>query len=294
MEGHEQEATVLFADLCGSTQLYDRLGDHRAHAIVTRCLATMAGATQAQGGTVIKTIGDEVMATFPTPNAAAQAAADMQQAISGHVVDGRPLAIRVGFHAGTVLVDEADVFGDAVNLAARIANQAKASQILTTGSTVERLEGAARKLCRQIDLAEVRGKQGQFAIHELVWQPEGATILRTPWATPQRASSRIAFTCGPSRLELGENDPVLTIGRSDNNDLVLPEAIVSRLHARIEYRNGRVVLVDQSANGTYVIPDGANPILVHRDNHVLTGAGMLCLGEPPSAESRVLVRYAPA
>jgi adenylate cyclase len=288
------ERTILFADLCGSTELYDQLGDARARAIVGRCVAAMTNATQHHGGTVVKTIGDEVMAMFVTPNAAAEAACEMQEIISGMVVDGRPLAIHIGFHCGSPLIDDTDVFGDTVNLAARMANQAKSSQIVTTSATVAQLSGKSRDMCRQVDLTEVQGKHGQIAIYELVWAPEGATVIRAPWATPRRASDRFAFTAGGSRLELGESDPVLTIGRAEENDLVVRNPVVSRLHARIEHRNGRVVLIDQSANGTYVFADGGEQTYVHRDNHVLTGSGTLGLGEAVSSASELLVRYEPA
>jgi adenylate cyclase len=290
----EAQLAVLFADVCGSTQLYETLGDTRARAIVARCIAAMADITRRHGGTVIKTIGDEVMATFPTADAAAEAASAMQQGITGQMaVDGRPLAIRIGFHVGAALLEEADVFGDAVNLSSRVAAQAKAGQILTTGATVARFGEPARNASRQIDLAQLRGKQQQIAIFELVWKTEDATLMRAPWTAQQRATGRLAFMCGGSLLELGEGYPTLTIGRDEQNDLVLRSPIVSRLHARIEYRRGRFVLTDQSANGTYVVADDGTKAYVHRDDHVLAGAGTLGLGEAVTPGSEVLVRYQP-
>jgi len=291
----EAQLAVLFADVCGSTQLYETLGDTRARAIVARCIAAMADVTRRHGGTVVKTIGDEVMATFPTADAAGDAAVAMQQGITGQMaVDGRPLAIRIGFHVGAALLEEADVFGDAVNLASRVAAQAKPGQILTTGATAALLAEPARSACRQIDLAQLRGKQQQIAIFELVWRTEDATLMRAPWTAQQPAAAgRLAFLCGGSLLELGEGYPTLTIGRDEQNDLVLRSPIVSRLHARIEYRRGRFVLTDQSANGTYVVADDGTKTYVHRDDHVLTGAGTLGLGEAVAPGSEVLVRYQP-
>jgi len=290
----EVQLAVLFADVSGSTQLYETLGDVRARCIVARCIAVMTEATRRHGGALVKTIGDEVMTTFPDAAAAAEAACEMQKGITGEmVVEGRPLAIRVGFHFGPTLFEEADVFGDAVNLAARLTNLAKSGQILTTSATLERLTGPQRKSCRQIGLTQVRGKRDQVAIHEVVWNAEGATIMRAPWATQHRAGGRLVFTAGGTRLELGEGHPSLTIGRADQNDLVVRQPVVSRLHARIEYRNGRFVLTDLSANGTYVASDGGGGTYVHRDNQVLTGSGTLGLGEAVSAESLTRVRFEP-
>ena len=290
----EAQLAVLFADVCGSTQLYETLGDTRARAIVARCVAAMAELTRRHAGTVVKTIGDEVMATFPSADAAADAASAMQHAITGQMaVDGRPLAIRIGFHFGPALLEDADVFGDAVNVPSRVAGEAKAGQILTTGATVALLGEPARNACRQIDLAQLRGKQQQIAIFELVWRTEDVTLMRTPFSAEQRAAGRLAFMCGGSLLELGEGYPMLTIGRDEQNDLVVRSPIVSRLHARIEYRRGRFVLTDQSANGTYVLADDGTKVFVHREDHVLTGSGTLGLGEAATPGSEVLVRYQP-
>ncbi len=290
----EAQLAVLFADVSGSTQLYDTLGDVRARTIVARCIAVMTEVTHRHGGTLVKTIGDEVMTIFPDAAAAAEAACEMQEGITGAmVIEGRPLAIHVGFHFGPTLLEEADVFGDAVNLAARMASQAKSGQILTTGATVESLTGPRRKSCRQIDLTQVKGKREEIAIHEVVWQAEEATMVRAPWATLHRAEGRLVLTAGGTRLELGEGHPSLTIGRADQNDLVVHHPLVSRLHARIDYRNGRFMLTDLSVNGTYVVADGGGSGYVHRDSQELTGAGMLGLGEAISPDSLAGVRYEP-
>lgn len=173
-----------------------------------------------------------------------------------------------------------------INVPARIANQAKARQILTTGPTVAHLSGYLRESCRQIDLAQVRGKQERLAIYELVWETEGATFMQEPWSTERHGGARLILTGGGTRLELGDALPTMTIGRAEQNDLVVRHPVVSRLHARIEYRNGRFVLTDQSVNGTFVAIDGDGTIYVHRDHYVLIGSGSLGLGQGV-AEARV-------
>ena len=279
----EGQLAVLFADICGSTQLYDVLGDIRARGIVARCIAVMAEATRRFGGTLVKTTGDGVMSTFADPTAAAEAACTMQEGVTGQmVVDGRPLAIRIGFQFGHTLWEESDVFGDAVNLGARLANEAKPGQTLTTGFTVQQLEVSRRESCRQIDMTEVKGKREQMAIYEVLWITEGVTLMQAPWATQRRAAGIMAFTNGGTRLYLGDGYPSLTIGRADQNDLVVRQPVVSRLHARVDFRNGRFVLTDLSANGTYIVTNTGTGSYLHRDNLELTGAGMLGLGESAS------------
>ena len=290
----EKPLAVLFADVSGSTQLYEILGDVRARGIIAHCIALMSDVTHRHGGTLVKTMGDEVMATFPDADAATEAACEMQESITGQMmVEGRRLAIRVGFHFGPTLCEAADVFGDTVNLAARLANQAKSGQILTSGATVDQLTGSRRTACRQIDFTEVRGKREQIEIHEIVWRASDATLMRAPWATERRTSGRLLFVAGGTRLELGEGHPSLTIGRADQNDLVVRNPLVSRLHSRIEYRNGRFVLTDLSANGTYVMSDEGSESYVHRDNKELIGSGTLGLGETVSPGSPTTVRFEP-
>jgi len=116
------DLAVLFADVSGSTRLYETLGDERALATVGQCLALVREACDGHSGRVIKTIGDEVMAVFALADQAAQAAAAMQARVSTEpFAVGQRIAIRVGFHFGPALETDSDVFGDSVNVAARLA-----------------------------------------------------------------------------------------------------------------------------------------------------------------------------
>ncbi len=288
----EAEIAVLLADISGSTQLYTSLGDVQAREIVARCLAIMRDVTRGHGGTAVKTMGDGVMSSFPSPEAAAEAARAMQHRITGKMTAaGRPIAIHIGVHYGHALIERHDIFGDAVNLLARITEQAKPGQILITDGAVTRLPKALRDACREIYLAPLRGRREQAAIHELVWDATDATLMQAPSAREQHSGTGLLLVRGDWRVTLHEGCPTLTIGRAEQNDLMVPHAVVSRLHACIDCRNGRFVLTDQSANGTYVATDGGGEILVHRDSHVLTGAGILSLGEALVPGSAVQIGY---
>jgi adenylate cyclase len=284
---------VLFADLCGSTGLYEALGDARARAVVARCTEIMAEATRCCRGILVKTIGDAVMASFSSADAAADAAAAMQEAITGRLmVDGRPIAIRVGFHVGSALVEEADLFGDAVNLPARLAGEAKAGQILISAATAAELTGRHRQCCRRLALARIRGKQQPIPLYELVWRPEDATEMREPRGAGEPAGGRLLVAAGGSVVEIGDLLPTVTIGRAQQNDIVVRSPLVSRLHARIDYRHGRFVLTDMSANGTWIVPEQGAAAFLHRDSEVLGGSGVLGLGEAACPEAPGAVRYA--
>ena len=152
--GKDIELAILFADVVGSTRLYELMGDLRARDMVSICIDVMRSATEQRHGTVIKTMGDEVMATFPSADEALNAAAQMQQQISTHAqlkVDGQPVAIRIGCHFGPVVLESRDVFGSTVHTANRMTSQAKAGQIITTAATIEHLSPEWRAACRLID-----------------------------------------------------------------------------------------------------------------------------------------------
>ncbi len=132
------EVAIVFADVVGSTQLYDKFGDEKASATVADCLEIMKDATHQCNGTVIKTIGDEVMSTFPTVDEAMQAAVLMQSRISAESkkADAIPVSIRIGCHFGPVVQEQNDIFGAAVHTANRMTSQAKSRQIVISGDTV--------------------------------------------------------------------------------------------------------------------------------------------------------------
>lgn len=289
---YEQQLVTLFADISGSSQLYDSLGDVRASEIVGQCVAIMTNVTLRHGGTLLRTIGDEVLTTFPGVEAAASAACAMQENVNNKAFDaGRHVAIRVGFHFGSLLLKDGELYGDAVNLARHVTNQAKPGQILTTESTVAQLPELARALYRQIDVAQVKGKREEVAIFELIWQAEFATAMSVAWTDRLNQRFRLALFTDEVRVELGQDHTTASIGRADANDLVLPFPTVSRLHARVVYNKGRFHLTDLSFNGTYFLSDDGNSGYLHRDTRELIGCGMLGLGEAISPDSLAKVRF---
>jgi len=152
-------AAVLFADIAGSTKLYEALGDGPAKSLIDEALAALRGITERHRGRVIKTIGDEVMCLFADAERGFLAATDMQTVVNALVVvKGVKRMIRVGFHAGPVIEEKGDVFGDTVNVAARMAGLAKGMQIMTTRATVDALPAALRASTRPIAALAVKGK----------------------------------------------------------------------------------------------------------------------------------------
>ena len=282
------EVAILFADVVGSTQLYDKFGDTKASETVAQCLEVMKDSTYQFNGTVIKTIGDEVMATFPTVDEAMGAAVMMQSRItSDNRQEGRiPVSIRIGCHYGPVVQEQNDIFGAAVHTANRMTSQAKAKQIIISGGTVEKMKPDLRKQTRQIDVATVRGKLDEVALYELLWNPEEATsMLPTIEWENQRKASRLMLNFRGQNVEISEKRKSVIMGRADDNDLVIKGNLISRIHAKVEMRRGKFMLVDQSTNGTFVQNIQGEETFVRRDSTELHGEGTIGLGraEPPGS-----------
>ena len=285
------ELAILFADVVGSTRLFESLGDQRARAMVAICIDVMRTATEQHHGTVIKTIGDEVMATFPTADDALNAAGQMQKQITAHAelkMDGQPVAIRIGCHFGPVVLETRDVFGASVHTANRMTSQAKAGQIITTSATVERLSPEWRASVRQIDIAMIRGQGGEMALYEVLWQTEDVTSMLPAIALntrDQRRTLRLRVTVADREAIVDQLHPQVVIGRADESDLIVRGNLISRLHARIEFNRNRFMLTDQSTNGTFVQIVGQEEAFVRRDTIPIKGEGMIGLGKVPDGES---------
>jgi adenylate cyclase len=282
---------VLFADVSGSTRLYEAVGDVDALATIGRCLSLVRAACEGQGGRVVKTIGDEVMAVFPTADQAAEAAAEMQARVFEQPPAGRVrLAIRVGFHVGPAIEVDGDVFGDSVNVAARMAALAKGEQVILSGQTADALTPLLRSRVREIDSLTVKGKHKDIGIFELIWQAseDDLTALLT---RPARPPARIRLRHGSREIELGEVHSTLALGRDPQNDVVIADRMASRMHARIERHRDKFVLVDQSSNGTYVTVDGEPEIELRREEMILRGRGHLSFGHAYQDDSGEVLAF---
>ena len=288
--------TILFVDVCGSTQLYETLGNARAQAIIAKTLDVLSRAATRHVGTIIKTIGDEVMCSFTTARDAAHAAVDMQrsvkQAAALEDLGIKSLAVRVGFHSGPVISHAADVFGDTVNVAARVVAHAKPGQILVAKQTVRKLPRDVAASMRFVGSTPVKGKKEVVDLYELIWERENLTLVQdVPSAEPPPENIRLTATLGSQTVELGQSRTVLHLGRGPENEFVVADPLASRMHARIEFRRDRFVLVDQSLNGTFVQIVGAPETVLRRDEMVLNSSGLISLGKSTAAQQQLCVRF---
>jgi len=289
------EVAILFADVVGSTQLYDKFGDTKASETVAACLDVMKDATQQFNGTVIKTIGDEVMATFPTVDEAMSASILMQGRITAdNKQEGRiAVSIRIGCHFGPVVQEQNDIFGAAVHTANRMTSQAKSRQIVISGETVMKMSDKFKELTRQIDVATVRGKLDEVALYELLWNPDEATSMLPTIALEgqDRKASRVLLSFRGQNIEVSDQRKSVTLGRAEDNDLVIKGNLISRIHAKVEMRRGKIIVVDQSTNGTFLLNVQGEESFVRRDSTQLIGEGTIGLGRAEQPGASLAIHY---
>lgn len=295
--GKDAEVAILFADVVGSTQLYEELGDSAARDMVRSSVEIMRATTEENNGKVIKTIGDEVMATFDKADDAIAAARKMQEEIlaaSDLEHDQGHVAIRVGCHFGAVVQEERDIFGEAVHTANRMTSQAKAHQIITTLATVEQLSPEWRSTARQIDIASVRGKSEEVVLFEIVWQPDEVTSMlpTMPWSNDSsKTQRRLSLRSNGKEVTVGGGRKSVTLGRADENDVVVKGNLISRVHARVESSRDKFTLTDESTNGTFVQTSDGEAMFVRRDSTVLAGEGVIGLGRVAQPGTSLAIHY---
>ena len=278
--GEGVQQAVLFADIAGSTKLYEVLGDTEAKRLIDEVLIALTALTKRHGGRVVKTIGDEVMCVFANAEKGFHAATDMQNKVdSMPVVSGTKRRIRVGFHAGTVIEEAGDVFGDTVNVAARMSGLARGLPIMTTRITVNTLPGYLRGFTRDIAALSVKGKADDMAVCEVLWQDEGdLTMTVAALSVHAVSTAEVVLKHGEQELVLNAKRNGAALGRDPGSDIVVTDTKASRHHARIEKRRDKFFLADQSTNGTFVKFAGEAEIGLRREEIMLRGTGRILFG----------------
>lgn len=274
---------VLFADISGSSALYKRRGNEQAKQIIDQIVAELSMLSQQNSGTVVKTIGDEIMARFDDPINAYNAARSIQSHYAG-----KNLSIRIGMAYGHTLLDNNDVFGDTVNDAAYIAHIARGEQILMNDSLFESLPDTMSGDCQEFDKVRIKGESHTRTIYRVDWEDttaEDACATKLFTSKGFEDLSKNAFLT----INLGEYEVTITqqqipfkIGRAATGDmdLQIESNMASRYHCDITFQHGKFILVDHSTNGTYVKEDGHQAVYLRREEFPLTGNGVISIGGP--------------
>ena len=288
------QCAIMFADIAGSTRLYNQLGDDKAEFIISTRLAIMCSITANNNGRVIKNIGDEIMCQFPSAEDAALAATEMhvKKVISDN---SEPLNIRIGLHFGNTIEKNNDIFGDAVNIAARMAAIAKANQSITTESFVQLLSSNSKSKTRLFDSARVKGIAEEMKIYQLLWEEGNVTTFATAQHIQQISKAKVSIILrfnGEERIYTDRDIiTAISIGRDVSRDITIDATFASRSHVNLEFRRGKFVLVDHSTNGTYVKLNEQNNIFIRREELPLIGEGYISLGEDYKKENTTNIYF---
>ncbi|RYF82323.1 MAG: adenylate/guanylate cyclase domain-containing protein [Comamonadaceae bacterium] len=286
--------TVVFADLTGSSRVFEAMGNARATDTVTQITQWLGRICTAHHGRVVKILGDGVLVVFPRGPAAVAAVQELQR---GHAkrLQSWPLDLRmelqIGVVSGEVVEVDGDSYGDAVNLASRLSDLAGPGQIWATESVVMQLSNR-EVVSRHLGVINIRGRQDAPVVYRIDWQEDAGELLTQP-------SPLASVPAGLSESDFGQIELAwldlrsmfmvsqlpIYLGRVGDVDFLVDDPRVSRVHARLESRNGRCVLVDVSTYGTWVRFHGGDgggdtEIALRREECVLHGSGEIALGAP--------------
>ncbi|KQP14756.1 adenylate/guanylate cyclase domain-containing protein [Pseudorhodoferax sp. Leaf267] len=284
------QATVVFADLTDSTAFFEALGNEKATTAITRLTQWIGEVCEAHHGRVVKKLGDGVLAVFDRAVDATDAVIQMQR---GHRLrlEKWPAVIRMEIKAGVargdVVVVDGDCYGDAVNVASRLSDLSGANQIWVTESVVSEIDDGQGLRFRSLGPVMLRGKTEPLPLYKVEWEDDVASDFLTQQAVLSRvepdnsSSSTIRLEHLDFLLSFGAAEMPIHLGRVDHAELIVNDPRVSRLHARIEWRNGSFMLVDLSSFGTWVRFAGSDSdIALRRDECQLHGSGEIAMGVP--------------
>lgn len=291
---------IMFADVSGSSRLYKAVGDARARALVSEAVVRMLHAVNSYGGTLVKTIGDEVMARFPSAEQGIQAAIMMQRDAE-QPIEGNLLPLRIGVNFGAAILENGDVFGEAVNDAAALVKIARARQIVSNAGTISQLSAGLQAVCTVFDRVVLKGGQHEEDISLVGWESPAQSGLSNATVVmgAVSAAAMLQQVAGSLHLSYLGQDCTVTpatapfhLGRDpDKCQLAIDSSFASRDHCSIEFRRGKYVLVDHSTNGTYVHMTGSQDLFLRREELPLTGEGQISIGQPVGTAPELTIHF---
>jgi len=298
------QKTVVFTDLIGSTAVYEQLGNVKATQTVTRITRWISETMEIHGGTVVKTLGDGVLVVFPVAQLAIKAVVDMQrknQKLLSQQASSQQMPIRVGVATGEVELIDGDCYGDAVNVASRLNDLCGPNEIWVNSNEINFSTDPSGFQYRLLGPLTVRGRAEPCTVYQVDWNEEDSSDFHTLQADvtafdllgkPDALGAEIQLAWMDQTRSFHSFDLPIHLGRSRHSDFVISDPRVSRTHARLEWHNGSILLVDLSSYGTWVrFEDSTSDVLLRREQCVLHGRGELSLGTTFGDIDAPLVRF---
>jgi len=292
------DCVVMFADVAGSTAMYENLGDDLARERISKSLDALISVTKRHSGNLVKTIGDEILVYFTDSDMAMFAARAIQVTMED---DRSPetigVSIRIGMQFGSTILEDNDIYGDTVNVAARITSMAKARQILCTKELAFLLQNSElTNRTRPFDRIRVKGRKEPLDVYMFNWEEESdVTNMATAssFTNPARhhQSKNLPLTCGKNKFDIPKASASFMLGRGIDCELVVQGELISRYHSKIEHRRGKFVLTDQSTNGTFVQTEDGQEIFIRREELALYGNGFISMGKQVDRADMELIHF---
>ena len=289
------QRAVLFVDVTDSTKIYESLGDTVALALINGLFARLDKVIVKYSGSVVKTLGDGMICVFEDPDNAFRAACEIQTTVHAAAQGAKNrLQIKIAFTWGPVILSRGDVYGDTMNVCARLVELANPEQVLTSAQTVEALTPGLRTRCRALFPTRIKGKAEEVAVSEVMWRYDPAVteanLTRADFARALQTSLKLIYR--GNLFIVSRTRPTLTMGRDDSNDIVIVSLFASRVHARVQTREGHFVLAALSSNGTFLlVDDQSGEVHLRREEAVLGGRGWIGLGKNATRHGDHSVRY---
>ncbi|MDB5864305.1 MAG: hypothetical protein JWO70_2111 [Betaproteobacteria bacterium] len=294
MARHSGIKAVLFADVSESSTLYQKLGDTTARNIINACLSTLAALLPKYEGVLVKTLGDAVMCVLPTADLAVLAASEMQAVVTNDSPGNYPVGIHIGLAHGPVLLEDGDVFGDTVNVAAYLTAVAIREQILATEPTGHAVSPELKSCIRPVFHAVLKGAETDSMVYEVMWKTDRTEItdvnLQSRKVIPRDIGSLIV-ALDDQRVRIDQWRPEMTIGRSHDCSLVVPDRLASRQHLTIKVVRTRFYLIDHSINGSFVTLKDGQEVHVLREDLALDRSGVISLGRSGAGRSEGVIAF---
>jgi class 3 adenylate cyclase len=288
---------VLYADISGSSRLYEQFGDATAQRDIVRCLTLLTEVAQAHGGRLEQTIGDEVMCSFVLPERAAEAAVAMheklREASAAKAFVSGTLRVRIGWHYGVAEASNGELGGALPIVAQQVTALSRPDEILASDAAVAALSSFWRDAAQRLDTIDSRVDGQPLTIYRLPWdKDEEVTHFRLNKA-PTRVitSMRLILRHGERELVLNADHRRCSIGRGRDSDLATGSRFTSKRHAEVVYRRGRFYVIDNSINGTFIAPDGGVVQHLHHEEAPLLGTGVIMFGSPTTKDPDASVNY---
>lgn len=281
----------MFADVVGSTHLYEQMGDAEAQYTITHALNVVSDIIRKYHGLVVKTAGDDVLSAFKHADEALQAACVIQDTFTeGHVFEDIRLAFHIGLHTGQAIFAQGDIYGDAVNVAARLTTAAKSGQIITSKETVDQLTDDFTAQARQFDKVQVKGREKPVVMYDIVWKHTGDETSLMEVASGVFGGKLLKLKFQSQAINVLPEPQSFVLGRGIDSGLIVAGNMVSRQHACIDFRRDKFILKDLSTNGTYVRMNDED-IFIKREETLLRGKGIISLGKAVDDQTSLNIQF---